>query len=193
MIKRTAPVGEAYSLAGLVMVVLLASQPAVAASGGSQTHASPTAKRVFFRPVAATARQTASLRWRPHRMVRQAAHGTRPAGRLAYPLGLPAPAPGTSFSIVPRGVPLNSDAMGRRFRPHDPATPSDETAKQLPPPVAETRESRFRPASTRHKQPYERTSSAYTATFKPYPYAYAAQRYVPAPPYLPYGSYWPVR
>lgn len=132
MIKRTAPVGEAYSLAGLVMVVLLASQPAVAASGGSQTHASPTAKRVFFRPVTATARQTASLRWRPHRMVRQAAHGTRPAGRLAYPLGLPAPAPGTSFSIVPRGVPLNSDAMGRRFRPHDPATPSDETAKQLP-------------------------------------------------------------
>lgn len=194
MIKGIGRVGAVCGFAGLVGLGMLGSGGAFAFQGAWQGHATGAAKRVYFRPVAGAVRQAPATRWRPQQRSTFAARAVRPANRVAYPLGLPAPASASSFSVVPRKVSPARDELGRQFRPQgseratQPATADARKASQR-------LQSQFRPASKTRKQPYEMTlaSGRSNNIHRSYNAGYVAPGYAPVPQFAGYGRYWPMR
>lgn len=191
--ERIGRVGAVWGFAGLLAVGMLTSEAALAFQGAWQGHSGGTAKRFYFRPVASVSRQAPSNRWRPHQRISQPVRSTRPAGRVAYPLGLPVPASSSSFSVVPRRSSPASDSLGRQFRPHG------VEAATAPPQNVDTVESvqglqsQFRPASTKRKQPYELSAAGRSSIQQPYAAAYLSPRYMPVSSFTGHAVYWPMR
>lgn len=189
---RIGRVSTVWGFAGLLAVGMLTSEAVVAFQGGWQGPSGGTAKRLYFRPVAAASRQAPSNRWRPQQRISQPVRSTRHAGRVAYPLGLPAPAASSSFSVVPRGVSSASDSLGRQFRPQvaGPAASLTQNADSVA--SVQGLQSRFRPASNKRKQPYELSAAGRNNIQQPYAAAYVSPRYMPVSSFAGHGIYWPL-
>lgn len=196
VIEGVRPLLRACGLVGIFTVSLFAAEGALAFTNGWQGGTAVSAKRGTFRPVGRTTRQVAPVtRWRPHANSGYGYRGMQPTARVAYPLGLPAPAPTSRFAVVPRNSPWESDAFGRRFRPHDTeATASiDTTPAVAPAQQAAVRSAQFRPAPAKRKQAYEQVYAGAASSSQYYPSSYGVRSYMPASPFASYSGYWPLQ